>query len=168
VVDPATFRPVPRGESGLVMARTTALCAGYVGEQERLLAKSAGGWFATGDLGVTTLSGRLRLLDREVDAVPGGSCVEIEDVLHDRLPDVVEAVVLGRASGLPLPVLVTRDGTLARDAWRRAVADLPPLGEPALLPVHQLPLTATGKVRRQELRDQLLGGAQPYGTGHWT
>ncbi|GLX50235.1 putative fatty-acid-CoA ligase FadD [Streptomyces hygroscopicus subsp. hygroscopicus] len=168
VVDPATLRPVPPGRPGLVLARTGALCAGYVGEQERLLAKSADGWFATGDLGVASRSGRLRLLDREVDAVPGGSCVEIEDVLHDRLPDVVEAVVLGRANGVPLPVLVTRDGTLARDTWRRAVADLPPLGDPVLLPLHRLPLTATGKVRRQELRDLLLDGASPYGTGQWT
>ncbi|RVU23672.1 long-chain fatty acid--CoA ligase [Streptomyces antnestii] len=168
VVDPVTYRRVPRGEPGLVMARTRALCAGYAGEQERLLAKSAGGWFATGDLGVATRSGRMLLLDREVDTVPGGSCVEIEDVLHDRLPDVVEAVVLGRASGLPLPVLVTRDGTLAREAWQRAVADLPPLGEPALLRLDQLPLTATGKVRRQELRDRLLDGAPPHGCGHWT
>ncbi|TWV58292.1 acyl--CoA ligase [Streptomyces misionensis] len=168
VVDPATLRPVPRGEPGLVMARTAALCAGYVGEQERLLAKSAGRWFATGDLGVVTRSGRLRLLDREVDTVPGGSGAEIEDVLHDRLPEVVEAVVLGRASGPPLPVLATRDGTLARDAWCRAVADLPPLAEPALVPLDLLPLTATGKVRRQELRDRLLDDAAPYGTGRWT
>jgi acyl-coenzyme A synthetase/AMP-(fatty) acid ligase len=144
------------------------LCAGYVGEPERLRAKLTGGWFATGDLGVATPSGRLLLLDREVDTVPGGSCVEIEDVIHDRLPDVVEAVVLGRASGLPLPVLVTKDGMLDRATWHRAVADLPPLGEPTLLPADQLPLTATGKVRRQELRDRLLDGAPPYGTGHWT
>ncbi|SFY52740.1 class I adenylate-forming enzyme family protein [Streptomyces sp. F-1] len=168
VVDPATLRPVPRGEPGLVMARTAALCAGYVGEQERLRAKSAGRWFATGDLGVVTRSGRLRLLDREVDTVPVGSAAEIEDVLHDRLPEVVEAVVLGRAGGPPLPVLATRDGTLARDAWCRAVADLPPLAEPALVPLDRLPLTGTGKVRRQELRDRLLDGAAPYGTGHWT
>ncbi|WP_199571910.1 class I adenylate-forming enzyme family protein [Streptomyces murinus] len=168
VVDPATLRPVAPGGTGLVMARTKALCAGYAGEQERLSAKSAGGWFATGDLGAITRSGRLRLLDREVDAVPGGACVEIEDVLHDRLPDVVEAVVLTRPNGLPLPVLATRDGTLARDAWRRAVADLPPLGEPALLPLDRLPLTATGKVRRQELRDRLLDGAPAPGTGRWT
>jgi acyl-coenzyme A synthetase/AMP-(fatty) acid ligase len=168
VVDPGTLQPVRRGRPGLVLARTGALCAGYVGEPERLRAKLTGGWFATGDLGVATPSGRLLLLDREVDTVPGGSCVEIEDVIHDRLPDVVEAVVLGRASGLPLPVLVTKDGMLDRATWHRAVADLPPLGEPTLLPADQLPLTATGKVRRQELRDRLLDGAPPYGTGHWT
>ncbi|MET8951161.1 class I adenylate-forming enzyme family protein [Streptomyces sp. NPDC004393] len=168
VVDPGTLQPVRRGRPGLVMARTRAMCADYVGEPERLRAKSTGGWFATGDLGVATRSSRLLLLDREVDTVPEGSCVEIEDVLHDRPPDVVEAVVLGHANGLPLPVLVTRDGTLDRAEWRRAVTDLPPLGEPTLLPLHQLPLTATGKVRRQELRDRLLDGAPPYGTGHWT
>ncbi|TLS47619.1 acyl--CoA ligase [Streptomyces montanus] len=169
VVDPQTLRPVPRGRPGLVLARTAALCAGYVGEPERLRAKLAGGWFATGDLGVRTRSGRLVLLDREVDTVPGGSCVEIEDVLHDRLPEVMEAVVLGQANGLPLPVLVTHGGRpLDSAAWHRAVADLPPLDEPVFLTADQLPLTATGKVRRQELRDRLLGGASPYGTGHWT
>ncbi|MFE4411167.1 hypothetical protein ACIQFZ_10705 [Streptomyces sp. NPDC093064] len=48
------------------------------------------------------------------------------------------------------------------------MTDLPPLGEPTVLPLDQLPLTATGKVRRQELRDRLLDGALPYGTGRWT
>ncbi|MFI1291798.1 class I adenylate-forming enzyme family protein [Streptomyces sp. NPDC020792] len=168
VVDPTTLQPVGRGRPGLVQARTRTLCAGYVSEPERMRAKLSGPWFTTGDLGLITRSGRLLLLDREVDTIPDGSCVEIEDVIHDRLPEVVEAVVLGRARGLPQPVLVTRDGTLDPGAWRQAVTDLPPLGEPTVLSLDQLPLTATGKVRRQELRDRLLDGAPPYGTGRWT
>ncbi|MFF4792733.1 AMP-binding protein [Streptomyces sp. NPDC001276] len=168
VVDPATLQPVGRGRPGLVQARTRTLCAGYVSEPERMRAKLSGPWFTTGDLGLITRSGRLLLLDREVDTIPDGGCVEIEDVIHDRLPEVVEAVVLGRASGLPQPVLVTRDGRLDLDAWKQAMTDLPPLGEPTVLPLDQLPLTATGKVRRQELRDRLLDGAPPYGTGRRT
>ncbi|GAA1248171.1 hypothetical protein GCM10009665_43840 [Kitasatospora nipponensis] len=169
VVDPATGRPVRRGEPGVVLARTPGLCVGYAGEQQRWADKSAGRWFNTGDIGVRTRSGRLRLLDREVDMIPGLSCVELEDVLHDRLPEVEEAVVLdaGRERP-PLPVLVTRGGGLDPEQWRRAVRDLPVLAEPLLLGWDAVPRTGTGKVRRQELRQRYLAGAAAFGTGRWT
>ncbi|WP_370221263.1 class I adenylate-forming enzyme family protein [Kitasatospora sp. MAP12-22] len=173
VVHPETFRPVRRGEPGVILARTPGRCLGYEGEQERWAAKASGRWFNTGDIGVRSRTGRLRLLDREVDMIPGLSCVELEDVLHERLPDVEEVVVLGtgREAGghrPPLPVLVTRDGTLDPRHWQRAVHDLPPLAEPLLIGWDALPRTGTGKVRRHELRDRYLTGVAASGTGRWT
>ncbi|GAA1105893.1 MULTISPECIES: class I adenylate-forming enzyme family protein [Kitasatospora] len=168
VVDPATLAPVRRGEPGLVLTRTGARCLGYLGESDRWEAKAAGPWFNTGDLGVRTRDGRLLLLDREVDMVPGLSCVEVEDVLHDRLPEVEEAVLLAVADGRPLPVLVTGDGELDGERWRRAVHDLPPLAEPVVLDRDAVPRTGTGKVRRHELRERLLAGTAAFGSGRWT
>ncbi|MFK0195775.1 class I adenylate-forming enzyme family protein [Kitasatospora sp. NPDC090308] len=169
VVDPARpGRAVRPGETGMLYARTGALCLGYLGEPERWGRKLDGRWFNTGDLGTRTRDGRVFVLDREVDMVPGLSCVEIEDVLHERLPDVEEAVLLSVADGRPQPVLVTADGGLDPARWRDAVRDLPPLAEPLVVGWDAVPRTATGKVRRHELRARVLAGSAGIGTGQWT
>ncbi|WP_447008220.1 class I adenylate-forming enzyme family protein [Saccharothrix isguenensis] len=167
VVDPVTFEPVPRGQSGLVLARTAARCTGYLGEQDRWQAKSDGAWWNTGDLAVLTRGGAVRLLDREVDAVPGLSCLEVEDLVEDRLPEVVECVVLGTPGRPPIPVLVT-EGPVDPAVWRRAVADLPAMADPHVLAWDDVPRTATGKVRRLDLLTRLVGSAETCGTGRWT
>ncbi|MBW4718442.1 class I adenylate-forming enzyme family protein [Saccharothrix obliqua] len=168
VVDPETFTPVPRGVPGLVLARTKARCTGYVGEQDRWLAKNSGRWWNTGDLGVRTRTGRVLLLDREVDAAPGLSCLEVEDRVEDRLPEVLECVVLGTRGSLPVPVLVTADGLLDRDRWRAVADGLPPLAAPRVLTWDRVPRTGTGKVRRLELLASLVGAAESHGSGRWT
>jgi acyl-coenzyme A synthetase/AMP-(fatty) acid ligase len=168
VVDPGTFRPVPRGRPGLVLARTQALCAGYVGEQDRWHDKNTGGWWNTGDLGVRTRTGAVLLLDREVDTVPGLSCLQTEDVLESRLPEVVECVVLGAPGRPPVPVVVTADGHLDPRRWESAVTGLPPLAPPRVVTWDDLPRTGTGKVRRLELRTRLVGHPGTHGTGRWT
>jgi acyl-coenzyme A synthetase/AMP-(fatty) acid ligase len=168
VVDPETLRPVGRRDEGLVMARTRTRCVGYVGEPERWQAKVEGPWFNTGDLGRRTRTGALVLRDREVDMVPGMSCVEVEDLLHERLPEVTEAAVLSAAGQLPVPVLVTENGRLDEARWQAAVADLPPLAPPRVVGWDAVPRTGTGKVRRHALRDHLLAGVAGCGTGRWT
>ncbi|KOX12404.1 class I adenylate-forming enzyme family protein [Nocardiopsis sp. NRRL B-16309] len=168
VVDPQTLRPVPRGTQGLVFCRSEALCLGYVGEEERWRSKWVGQWWNTGDLGVLTRTGSVRLVDREVDAIPEGSCLELEDVIADRLPGVLECVVLGVPGRPSLPVAVTEDGTLDLDAWRRAVTDLPPLADPVAMKWDEVPRTGTGKVRRAALRDRIGETPDTHGTGRWT
>ncbi|GAA4916746.1 class I adenylate-forming enzyme family protein [Streptomonospora salina] len=157
VVDPATLRPVPRGRPGLILARTPALGLGYVGEPERWAAKAPGRWWNTEDIGMKTRTGSVRVLDREIDSVPGMSCVEVEDVVDDRIPGVLECVVLRPAEGPPLPVVVTESGRLDLETWRRATADLPTMTDPLVMAWDDLPRTGTGKVRRPELRARLLG-----------
>ncbi|MFF4194506.1 class I adenylate-forming enzyme family protein [Nonomuraea sp. NPDC001831] len=168
VVDRETLRPLPRGASGLMVCRTKALCLGYVGEQERWLGKRLGGWWHTGDVGTLSRTGRVRFVDRETDTIPGESCVELEDVIDDRLPEVLECVILGVPGRPSVPVVVTEDGGLDRDAWRRAVADLPELADPVVITWDQVPRTGTGKVRRTALRELLGETPDTYGTGRWT
>ncbi|RSN19336.1 long-chain acyl-CoA synthetase [Amycolatopsis sp. WAC 04169] len=167
VVDPETAEPVARGSAGILLARTRARCAGYVGEQDRWKAKTDGRWWNTGDVGVISRSGVVTLLDREVDTVPGLSCLEAEDLIEDRLPSVEECVVLSAAGREPIPVVVT-DTALDPERWRAAVGDLPPLGEPVVLSWDDVPRTGTGKVRRRELLARLTGTADTNGTGRWT
>jgi acyl-coenzyme A synthetase/AMP-(fatty) acid ligase len=170
VVDPRTLRPIGRGRPGLVMASTAARCLDYVGESDRWAEKAVGRWWNTGDLGVLTRSGRVRLLDREIDRVPGTSCLELEDVIEDRLPGVVECVVLGVRGRPPLPVLVTADGRfdgIGGPAWQHAVRDLPELADPVTLRWQDVPRTGTGKVRRVDLLHAVAGDAETHGTGLW-
>ncbi|UNS99833.1 AMP-binding protein [Streptomyces tubbatahanensis] len=168
VVDPDTFRTLGRGRAGLVLARTSACAAGYVGESERWAAKRHGAWWNTGDLGRLRGDGSVELLDREVDHTPGLSCLRTEDLLENRLPEAAECVLLSPSGRPPLPVVVTQDGLLDRAAWDRAVRDLPPLGEPVALTWEQVPRTGTGKVRRTALLRQLTGSGATVGSGRWT
>ncbi|WP_424189103.1 class I adenylate-forming enzyme family protein [Actinokineospora sp. G85] len=168
IVDRRTFAEVPPGTPGLVLVRTPVTCVGYVAEQARWHAKWNEGWWNTGDLGLRTPTGAFRLLDREVDLIPGQSCVELEDILEDRLPEAVECIVLGVPGQLPIPVVVTETGAMNPFAWAAAQQDLPALGDPVVLTWSQIPRTATGKVRRSALRRSLHRDDMTYGSGLWT
>ncbi|HJE61392.1 MAG TPA: acyl--CoA ligase [Nocardiopsis listeri] len=167
-VDPRTLSPLPPGEPGLLFCRTEALCLGYVGEEGRWRDKFVGPWWSTGDVGSIDRTGAVRLLDREVDALTEGGCLEIEDVVDERLAGVLECVVLGVAEGPPVPVVATEDGTLDLGEWKKAVEDLPTMADPMVLTWDELPCTGTGKVRRGALREKLGLPAGGRGTGRWT
>ncbi|MFI6347982.1 class I adenylate-forming enzyme family protein [Streptomyces sp. NPDC050560] len=167
-VDPATGRTVRRGEPGLLMASSAGRCLDYLGESDRHRAKLDGRWWNTGDLGRRVGLFRFSLIDREVDMIPGLSCIELESVLLDRLPRATEVVVLAVRGELPVPVLAIRDGQLDSEEWRLATEGLPALGRPRILPWDEMPRTATWKVRRIPLREKVLGPGESFGTGRWT
>jgi acyl-coenzyme A synthetase/AMP-(fatty) acid ligase len=168
LVDPETGKDQRRGEPGLIMVKTKTRCLNYLGEEDRHQAKVDGVWWNTGDLGERAGFGRIRLVDREVDMVPGMSCIEVESTLLDRLERASEVVVLASADSLPVPVLCMRDDHLEPDEWERATQGLPELEKPRIVPWEDVPRTATWKVRRVELREQLLGAKDGLGTGQWT
>ncbi|MEV4437043.1 class I adenylate-forming enzyme family protein [Streptomyces sp. NPDC049585] len=168
VVDPETFRPVRNGRPGLVLARTKARCIGYYREPERWSEKLVGEWWNTGDIGVKTRSGALKLLDREVNHTPGISWLEQEDVLVDRLPVGHDVALLPVPDGPPVPVVATPDGRLDKEQWARAVRGLPAFAEPVVIAFPDMPRTGTGKIIREELRRRFLSGAEHPGTGRWT
>ncbi|MFI6040963.1 class I adenylate-forming enzyme family protein [Nocardia sp. NPDC051321] len=168
LVDPVTGRRAARGGPGLIMVKTPTRCLTYLGEADRHRAKVDGKWWNTGDLGMRAGFGRIKLVDREVDLLPGVSCIEIESTLLDRLPRASEVVVLATPDGPPVPVVCTPDGLLDQQDWDRAVAGLIELAEPRVLRWADVPRTATWKVRRSGLREQLLGEAMGLGSGQWT
>jgi acyl-coenzyme A synthetase/AMP-(fatty) acid ligase len=168
-VDPDTGRSVRRNEVGLIEISQPGRCIGYVGEQERHDRKRNGHWWNTGDLGVINQFGAVRLVDREIDRIPGASAIELEDVLLDRLPQTTEIVVLPVKDGLHTPVVSTVDDTpVDSDCWAKAVAGLPRLADPIHIRWEEFPRTGTFKVARVRLRERLLPGSQAVGRGHWT
>jgi acyl-coenzyme A synthetase/AMP-(fatty) acid ligase len=168
VVDPQTRQELPRGQRGLVLVRSRGRCLTYLGEDDRHRAKDWDGWWNTGDIGVHRRSGRLRILDREVDSIPGTSGIELESLLLDRLDGATEVIVLGNPGGLPVPVVSMRADSLDPAAWQRATAGLPALDQPRLIGWHEFPRTGTWKVRRPELRERILHSTETFGTGNWT
>jgi acyl-coenzyme A synthetase/AMP-(fatty) acid ligase len=126
----------------------------YYGEDERYQKQVHDGWWRGMDVGYRTEEGCLHLLDREVDVIPSiHSTLEVEDTVLDRLPELVEFVLLPGADQEPVPVVATRrDVPLDLQRWRAAVADFPAMAEPIQLSLSELPRTATMKVQRLELR----------------
>lgn len=168
LVDPETGRRQPRGKPGMIMVSTGARCLTYLGEDDRYRTKLDGTWWNSGDLGERAGFGRVRLLDREVDMIPGASCIELESTLLERLENASDVTVLGVPGEPPVPVLSMRENRLDPREWQSATAGLPELAEPRLVPWEEVPRTATWKVRRAVLREQVLGTDKTIGSGKWT
>jgi acyl-coenzyme A synthetase/AMP-(fatty) acid ligase len=169
LADPETRKPVARGQQGLVLVRTKGLCLTYLGEDERHREKKWDGWWNTGDIGVRSRTGLLRILDREVDVIPGTSGIELESILLERLKRSTEVIVLGNPGGLPVPVIsLSGGGPLGKEEWSEATEGLPELAEPEIIDWDEFPRTGTWKVRRFDLRQQVLGSQATYGSGRWT
>ena len=152
------------GEVGEVVLSGPNIMAGYWKEPERSAEVLTDGWLRTGDAGAVDEEGFLYIRDRYKDMIiSGGENVypaEVESALLE-LPGVVEAAVIGVADEkwgeTPLAVLVvTPDASRDPDAIRAALR-----GRLAAFKVPRqvefadaLPKTATGKIRKPDLRDQ--------------
>ncbi|MFC8717263.1 class I adenylate-forming enzyme family protein [Kitasatospora sp. NPDC057198] len=168
ITDPVSGKELPKGEVGLVEIDQPGRCLAYVGEQNRHDNKVSGWWWNTGDLGIKSRSGMIRLVDREIDRIEGTSGIAIEDVLLDRLPEASEVVVLARRGGRPGVAYATYSGReIAPERWRSALAGLPALEDPIHLDWDAIPRTASWKVKRVALRQQLFDET-PLGTGSWS
>jgi acyl-coenzyme A synthetase/AMP-(fatty) acid ligase len=145
------------GNPGFIEVRWAGIARSYFGEQERYDANLDGKWWRTGDVGYRSKFGCLHMLDREADKIPGvSSNLEIEDIVLDRLEELLELVVVPGPESEPIPVVcTTNDKPLDPGRWRAAVAEFPQLADPIQIPLAQLPRTATLKTRRIELSRRL-------------
>jgi len=165
VVDPATGRTVPHGETGEFCTRGYSVMIGYWNEPEKTAAAiDSSGWMHTGDLAVMDENGYLNIVGRLKDLViRGGENVyprEIEEFLYSH-PDIADVQVVGvpdvkygeelcawiqmREGAAPLDADAVRafcDGKLAHYKIPRyvVIAD-------------EFPMTVTGKVRKVEMRE---------------
>jgi O-succinylbenzoic acid--CoA ligase len=161
--------------SGEIEVRTPAAFSGYLGQPAATSdAFSPDGWLRTGDAGMLDAEGFLHVIDRRDDMlVSGGENVapaEVEAALAEH-PAIVEAGVVGRADptwgAVPVAAVVLRPGSSApTNAELRAfcLARLATYKVPvAFFVVAALPRTASGKLRRAELRASLAGGTDVAG-----
>jgi acyl-CoA synthetase (AMP-forming)/AMP-acid ligase II len=154
---------VASGEAGEVLLRGPSVMAGYLDDPAATAATlSAEGWLRTGDLGALDGDGNLRIVGRLKDMfIVGGFNAypaEIEQALL-RHPDVQQAAVIGvpdeRLGEVGMAFVVTASGDAEQaDAIRAWCRDeMAGYKVPRTVRVvDALPINATGKVVKDELR----------------
>ena len=150
------------GEVGEIVLSGPNIMAGYWDDPEATAAAVVDGWFHSGDAGSTDEDGYLYIRDRYKDMIiSGGENVypaEVESVMLE-LPEVQEVAVIGvpdpRWGEVGLAVVVPAPGAptdadalLATLRERLAGFKVPQ----QVRYVTDLPKTATGKIRKPELR----------------
>jgi fatty-acyl-CoA synthase len=154
---------------GRLQVRGPSIVGSYFKAKDGTL--TADGWFDTGDVAIIDEDGFLQITDRAKDVIKTGgewvSSIDIENaaMMH---PGVAMAAVIGVAhpkwQERPLLIIVKRDGQapssddireflktrLDKIAWPDAVEFVP-----------ELPLGATGKVLKTELRKKFKGYVLP-------
>lgn len=166
---------VPRGTPGEILSRGPDLCLGYTDPALNAAAFDDDGWYHSGDIGVLDEDGFLTITDRAKDVIIRGgeniSAAEVEAALQT-LPGVAEVAVVAAPDErlgehacamiriLPGAAAVTLDNVtahlarigLARQKWPEE-----------LRIVTDFPRTASGKIRKVDLRTALRRGGDPEG-----
>ena len=99
VMDPETMKPVPHdGKTmGEIMIRGNIVMKGYYKDKEATEKAMKGGWFHSGDLGVTHPNGYIKIQDRSKDIIISGgeniSSIEIENTIAKHPAVSLAAVV---------------------------------------------------------------------------
>ncbi len=150
------------GVSGEIVVRGPNVMNGYWQAPQATASAMAGAWFRTGDIGHFDDEGFLWVDGRSKDMIiSGGENIypaEIENVLAES-PDIAEVAVLGRPDAkwgeIVVAVVVPRTGrTLAmRDVLALLEGRIARFKHPRdVIFVRELPRSALGKVRKDELR----------------
>ena len=164
VLDPDTLEPIPAdGQTlGEVMMRGNVVMKGYLKNPSATQKAFAGGWFHTGDLGVTYPDGYIQLKDRSKDIIISGgeniSSIEVEDALYKH-PAVQTAAVVARPDEkwgeTPCAFVELKPGAAATEAeivaWCRE--HLASFKCPRTIVFTEVPKTSTGKIQKFRLRE---------------
>jgi acyl-CoA synthetase len=159
---------VAAGTAGEIWSRGPDLCAGYTDPRLTASAFDADGWYRSGDMGVVDADGFLTITDRLKDVIIRGgenlSAAEIEAAILT-LPVVVEVAVVaapdarlgehacafvrvtpGTAGPVELATITDHlaGAGIARQKWPEE-----------LRVVDEFPRTASGKIRKVDLRSHL-------------
>ena len=166
VRNPATMEPVPNDGTtlGEVMFRGNICMKGYLKNERATEEAFRGGWFHTGDLGVMTPDGYVRITDRSKDIIISGgeniSSIEVEDTLY-RHPAVALAAVVAMPDAkwgeVPCAFVELREGAsaTAEEIIAHCRLFLASYKVPRVVKFGELPRTATGKIQKYELRAQV-------------
>jgi len=162
-------RDVPRDGTtiGEVLMRGNLVMSGYHRDPASTSEAFSGGWLHSGDLAVVHPDGYIELRDRKKDIIVSGgeniASVEVEQTLISH-PAVIDAAVVARPSEQwgerPVAFIVLSDPTVSATDLKTYCRDrLAHFKCPdEIIAVADLPRTATGKVRKLDLREDLWKG----------
>ncbi len=166
VCDPATGKAVAAdGKSlGEIQLRGNTLMKGYLKNPATTAQAFAGGWFSTGDLAVMHPDHYVEIKDRSKDIIISGgeniSSLEVEEVLYQH-PNVAEAAVIAIADekwGEVPCAFISRvthhEAPTEADVMAFCKQRMARFKVPKKVIFGELPKTATGKIRKNVLRDQ--------------
>ena len=166
VVDEVTADPLPLGSAGEIVVRSPSLLTGYYRKPDATAEALRDGWLHTGDVGMLDDDGCLHYLGRnkELIKVSGMSVFPSEvESLFARHPGVLAVAVVPRtdAERGQVPVAFVQpapDEEIDEDALREwARRNMAPYKVPVVILVDALPMTATGKIRKGRLLEELEG-----------
>jgi non-ribosomal peptide synthetase component E (peptide arylation enzyme) len=167
-------KDVAVGMPGEIWSRGPELFVGYTDAAATAAAFSADGWFMTGDIGVLDDDGYLAITDRKKDIIIRGgenvSAQEVEEILV-RMPGVAEVAVVAApdarlgevacayfrmhpahdAPDLPGVRAYLERAGIARQKWPEHLRS-----------VDEFPRTASGKVQKFVLRQQLRADSDQH------
>ena len=154
----AEGNPVKQGLPGHIQLYSKGRALTYYQEEERFAENVYGDWWDSGDYGYIDQRGHLYLQDRQVDLVEDlPSTLALEDILLDKLDFLAEVVIIRDPKGYAQPVIAVNDGmTMDWHAWWEVTADMPHLNQAIILEWGEIPRTATMKVQRLELSQQIF------------
>jgi long-chain acyl-CoA synthetase len=158
-------QPVGAGEHGELVVRGPSVMAGYWRKPAETAEVLTVGWMHTGDIGFFDETGWFYLVDRKKDMISASGFKvwprEVEDVLY-AFPGVREAAVVGAPDsyrGETVVAFVSANPgvgidvtALSRFCRERLAAYKCPV---EIRVVEELPKTATGKITRNTLRDEI-------------
>ena len=166
VADPETLAPLPADGAtvGEIMLRGNTVMKGYLDDARATADAFRGGWFHSGDLAVTHPDGYIQITDRAKDIIISGgeniSSLEVENALYSH-EAVLEAAVVARPDERwgespcafvalkPDAQAVTEAALIAHCRERLAH-----FKAPRTIVFGDLPKTATGKIKKFELRER--------------
>ena len=160
---------VPLGQAGEICAKGPQVMAGYWNRpDETAKVMTADGYFRTGDIGVMSSDGYIKIVDRKKDMIlVSGFNVypnEIEEVIASH-PGVRECAVIGvpdEKSGEAVKAFVVKNdpNITADDIIKYCHGQLTNYKVPKLVEFRtDLPKTNVGKILRRQLRDEKTAAA---------
>lgn len=162
-------RVLPQGKQGEILVRSASVMLGYLRQEELTkAAKTADGWLKTGDLGYLDEEGFLVVVGRSKDLIIRGGenipVVEVEQLLmqHEkieaavligipdaRLGEKVCAVVQCKNPSEAISFAEMQAYLIERQLTKQFIPEY-------LILQDQFPLTAVGKIRKQDVKKQIL------------
>ncbi|HJZ31925.1 MAG TPA: long-chain-fatty-acid--CoA ligase [Hyphomicrobiaceae bacterium] len=174
VIDDKGNRAPPDGEtSGELFVRGATVVSGYFNNPEASARQIDGeGWFGTGDVAKLTPDGWLLIVDRTKDLVKSGgewiSSIDVENAALAAVKGIANCAVIGvphpKWNERPLLVAVKAPG--AEPTKAQILDALSAKIAPWQMPddvvfVEALPMTATGKISKKDLRAQFASYPLP-------
>ena len=161
--------PADGATMGEVVMRGNNVMLGYYNNPEATAEAFRGGWFHSGDIAVMHPDGYIEVRDRGKDIVISGgeniSSIEVEKALYDH-PAVLEAAIIAypddKWGEVPKAHVTLKPGAhaTAEELIAFCRERLAHFKCPKLVEFGPLPKTATGKIRKNELRELAWAGRE--------